>query len=84
MVRGLLLILDYNYHGSASTAEKNKVLFTSKLSESSVALDNLHGQMNSLSLRLESSQETIRIRKLNPIVLKFNKLGIQYGCILWL
>ncbi|KVH98555.1 hypothetical protein Ccrd_023220 [Cynara cardunculus var. scolymus] len=43
-------------------AEKDKVLFTNKLSETSVALDNLHGQLNSLSLRLESSQETIRTR----------------------
>ncbi|XP_035837937.1 synaptonemal complex protein 2 isoform X1 [Helianthus annuus] len=43
-------------------AEKDKVFFENKLSETSVALDNLNGQMKSLSLRLESSEETVRTR----------------------
>ncbi|PWA96653.1 myosin heavy chain-related protein [Artemisia annua] len=41
-------------------AENDKVFFTNKLSETSAELDNLHGQMKSLSLRVESSEETIR------------------------
>ncbi|KAI3729745.1 hypothetical protein L6452_18410 [Arctium lappa] len=53
-------------------AEKDKVLFTNKLSETSVALDNLHEQMNSLSLRLESSQETIKKRDI-----ELKELGID-------
>ncbi|CDP01053.1 unnamed protein product [Coffea canephora] len=44
-------------------AEKDKVYFEDKLSASSVALDNLHEQMKSLSLRLESSEEAVRTRE---------------------
>ncbi|KAL4559017.1 hypothetical protein LXL04_031149 [Taraxacum kok-saghyz] len=44
-------------------AEKDKGFFANKLSETSSALDNLHGQMKSLSLKLESSEETIRNRE---------------------
>ncbi|KAJ9561068.1 hypothetical protein OSB04_006228 [Centaurea solstitialis] len=43
-------------------AEKDKVLSTNKLSETSVALEDLHGQLISLSQRLKSSQETITSR----------------------
>ncbi|KAI3513699.1 hypothetical protein L1887_21038 [Cichorium endivia] len=44
-------------------AEKDKAFFANKLSETSIALDNLHGQMKSLSLRLESSEQTIKNRE---------------------
>ncbi|XP_071698726.1 synaptonemal complex protein 1-like [Rutidosis leptorrhynchoides] len=43
-------------------AEKDKVFFSNKFSDTSVALDNLNSQMKSLSLRLESSEDTIRNR----------------------
>ncbi|KAL4577325.1 hypothetical protein LXL04_013433 [Taraxacum kok-saghyz] len=46
-----------------STAEKEEDFFTNKLFETSSALDNLHGQMKSLSVKLESSEETIRNRE---------------------
>ncbi|XP_075496834.1 LOW QUALITY PROTEIN: synaptonemal complex protein 1-like [Primulina tabacum] len=43
-------------------AEKDKAYFEDKLSETSVALDKLHEQMKSMSSRLESSEETVKIR----------------------
>ncbi|KZV35122.1 Myosin heavy chain-related protein [Dorcoceras hygrometricum] len=43
-------------------AEKDKAYFEDKLSETSVALDKLHEQMKSMSLRLDSSEETVKIR----------------------
>ncbi|KAI3685322.1 hypothetical protein L6452_34564 [Arctium lappa] len=58
-------------------AEKDKVLFTNKLSETSVALDNLHEQMNSLSLSLESSQETIKKRDIELKELGIDKENVE-------
>ncbi|KAF5740229.1 Myosin heavy chain-related protein [Tripterygium wilfordii] len=43
-------------------AEKDKGFFEGKLSESSVAVDSLSLQMNNLSLKLGSAEETIRTR----------------------
>ncbi|XP_059631354.1 synaptonemal complex protein 1-like [Cornus florida] len=44
-------------------AAKDKAFFEDKLSTSSMALDNLHHQMKSMSLKLESSEETVRNRE---------------------
>ena len=52
------------YSISTSTAEKDKEFFNDKMSTSASALDNLHDQMKTLSLRLESSEETVRNCKL--------------------
>ncbi|XP_034675852.1 synaptonemal complex protein 1-like isoform X1 [Vitis riparia] len=41
-------------------AEKDKELFEDKLSASSVAFDGLNDQMNGLSLKLESAEESIK------------------------
>ncbi|CAK9154261.1 unnamed protein product [Ilex paraguariensis] len=49
--------------GQVQDAEKDKACFEDKLSGTSVALDNLHDQMKCLSLRLESSEETVRNRE---------------------
>ncbi|KAA8538084.1 hypothetical protein F0562_027692 [Nyssa sinensis] len=49
--------------GQVQDAEKDKAFFEDKLSVSSTALDNLHDQMKSMSLRLESSEETVRNRE---------------------
>ncbi|KAL3504738.1 hypothetical protein ACH5RR_034579 [Cinchona calisaya] len=49
--------------GQVQDAEKDKIFFEDKLSASQVAFDNLHEQMKSLSLRLESSEETVRTRE---------------------
>ncbi|KAL6962733.1 hypothetical protein U1Q18_037689 [Sarracenia purpurea var. burkii] len=46
--------------GQVHDAEKDKELFEHKLSARASALDNLHDQMKALSLRLESSEETVR------------------------
>ncbi|KAL4591609.1 hypothetical protein LXL04_004578 [Taraxacum kok-saghyz] len=46
-----------------STDEKEEDFFANKLFETSSALDNLHGQMKSMSVKLESSEETIRNRE---------------------
>ncbi|XP_073122537.1 synaptonemal complex protein 1-like isoform X3 [Henckelia pumila] len=43
-------------------AEKDKAYFEDKLSETSVALDKLHEQMMSMSSRLDSSEEMVKIR----------------------
>ncbi|KAI8008820.1 Synaptonemal complex protein 2 [Camellia lanceoleosa] len=40
-------------------SEKDKEFFEDKLSSSAAALDNLHNQMKMLSLRFESSEETV-------------------------
>ncbi|KAI7754979.1 hypothetical protein M8C21_016343, partial [Ambrosia artemisiifolia] len=58
-------------------AEKDKVLFENKLSETSVALDNLNGQMKSLSLRLESSEETVRTRDKELKELSIDKDNVE-------
>ena len=42
------------------TAEKDKEFFEGKLSANEKALDDLNQQMNGLSLKLESAEETIR------------------------
>ncbi|KAM7482156.1 hypothetical protein LguiB_006739 [Lonicera macranthoides] len=49
--------------GQVQNAEKDKEFFENKFSATSVALDSFNDQMKSLSLRLESSEETIRNRK---------------------
>ncbi|XP_058217863.1 synaptonemal complex protein 1-like isoform X2 [Rhododendron vialii] len=41
-------------------AEKDKEFFEDKLSSSASAIDNLHDQMKTLSLKLECSEETVR------------------------
>ncbi|PSR99884.1 Synaptonemal complex protein [Actinidia chinensis var. chinensis] len=46
--------------GQVHDAEKDKEFFNDKMSISASALDNLHDQMKTLSLRLESSEETVR------------------------
>ncbi|GFY85831.1 myosin heavy chain-related protein [Actinidia rufa] len=46
--------------GQVHDAEKDKEFFNDKMSTSASALDNLHDQMKTLSLRLESSEETVR------------------------
>ncbi|KAK4742088.1 hypothetical protein SAY87_000089 [Trapa incisa] len=48
--------------GQVQDAEKDKEFFKDKISTSSAALDILNGQMNELSLKLESAEEAIRIR----------------------
>ncbi|THG12677.1 hypothetical protein TEA_026804 [Camellia sinensis var. sinensis] len=45
--------------GQVHDAEKDKEFFEDKLSSSAAALDNLHDQMKTLSLRFESSEETV-------------------------
>ncbi|KAG8378313.1 hypothetical protein BUALT_Bualt08G0124400 [Buddleja alternifolia] len=44
-------------------AEKDKAFFEDKLSATSVALDKLHESMKSMSLKLDSSEETIKNRE---------------------
>lgn len=56
-------ILCYINRASSFSAEKDKQVFEEKLSASSLALDNLHGHLKSLSSRLESSEENTRDRK---------------------
>ncbi|XP_057490889.1 synaptonemal complex protein 1-like isoform X1 [Actinidia eriantha] len=46
--------------GQVHDAEKDKEFFNDKMSTSASALDNLHDQMKTLSLRLESSEENVR------------------------
>ncbi|XP_028112615.1 synaptonemal complex protein 1-like [Camellia sinensis] len=52
------LLLDH-YSTSALPAEKDKEFFEDKLSSSATALDNLHNQMKTSSLRFESSEEIV-------------------------
>lgn len=47
-----------------STAEKDKASFEDRQSAISVVVDNLQDDLKSLSLRLESSEETVRNCKL--------------------
>ncbi|KAI8538602.1 hypothetical protein RHMOL_Rhmol09G0117200 [Rhododendron molle] len=47
-----------------STVDKDKEFFEDKLLSSALAIDNLHDQMKTLSLKLESSEETVRNGKL--------------------
>lgn len=47
-----------------STAEKDKASFEDRRSATSVVIDNLQDNMKALSLRLESSEETVRNCKL--------------------
>ncbi|KAH7865402.1 hypothetical protein Vadar_006149 [Vaccinium darrowii] len=49
--------------GQVHDAEKDKKFFEDKLSSSASALDNLHVQMQTLSLKLETSEETVRNRE---------------------
>ncbi|PWA51978.1 hypothetical protein CTI12_AA457030 [Artemisia annua] len=55
-LNGLLDSLNMDVEG------RSGILKRSSSSETSAELDNLHGQMKSLSLRVESSEETIRNR----------------------
>ena len=54
----------------ADIAEKDKETLENKLSASSEALDSLNKQMDGLSLKLDSAQETISTRKFFFISLK--------------
>ncbi|XP_073304796.1 synaptonemal complex protein 1-like [Primulina huaijiensis] len=54
-------------------AEKDKAYFEDKLSETSVSLDKLHEQMKSMSLRLDSSEETVKIRGQELVQLRLAK-----------
>lgn len=51
--------------GQIHDAEKDKEFFEDKLSSSAAALDNLHDQIKKLSLRFESSEETVGNCKLS-------------------
>lgn len=52
-------------------AEKDKETLENKLSASSEALESLNKQMDGLSLKLDSTQETIKSRKLFLLALNF-------------
>ncbi|KAL3514142.1 hypothetical protein ACH5RR_026859 [Cinchona calisaya] len=67
--------------GQVQAAEKDKIFFEDKLSTSSVALDNLHEQMNSLSLRLEYSEETVRTREKELRELRAEKEAVEKSLI---
>lgn len=54
-------------------AEKDKEKLESKLSASSEALESLNEQMNGLSLKLDSTEETIKARKFFLLVLNLVK-----------
>ncbi|KAJ6337542.1 hypothetical protein OIU76_007257 [Salix suchowensis] len=49
--------------GQVQDAEKDKEFFEGKLSASSNSIDNLNQQLNDLSLKLGSAEETIRTRE---------------------
>ncbi|KAI8538607.1 hypothetical protein RHMOL_Rhmol09G0117200 [Rhododendron molle] len=44
----------------SASVDKDKEFFEDKLLSSALAIDNLHDQMKTLSLKLESSEETVR------------------------
>lgn len=54
-------------------AEKDKEKLENKLSASSEALESLNEQMSGLSLKLDSTEETIRARKFFLLVLNLVK-----------
>lgn len=54
-------------------AEKDKEKLENKLSASSEALESLNEQMNGLSLKLDSTEETIKARKFFLLVLNLVK-----------
>lgn len=58
--------------GVVQDAEKDKASFEERQSATSVVIDNLQDNMKSLSLRLESSEETVRNCKR-----ELNELGIE-------
>ncbi|KAJ1381593.1 Synaptonemal complex protein 1, partial [Sesbania bispinosa] len=57
--------------GLVQDAEKDKDTLQNKLSASSEALDSLNKQMDGLSLKLDSAQETINTRDNELVKLKF-------------
>ncbi|KAF2299690.1 hypothetical protein GH714_002460 [Hevea brasiliensis] len=59
--------------GQVQGAEKDKEFFEGKLSASSNAIENLNQQMNELSLKLDSAEETIRTQKQELEELKIEK-----------
>ncbi|KAL4604126.1 hypothetical protein ACB092_10G170500 [Castanea dentata] len=59
--------------GQVQDAEKDKEFFEEKLSTSSIALDELNQQMRDLSLKLESTEETLGIRGKELEQLKMEK-----------
>ncbi|KAJ9166594.1 hypothetical protein P3X46_021320 [Hevea brasiliensis] len=59
--------------GQVQGAEKDKEFFEGKLSTSSNAIENLNQQMNELSLKLDSAEETIRTQKQELEELKIEK-----------
>ena len=54
-------------------AEKDKEKLESKLSASSEALESLNEQMNGLSLKLDSTEETIKARMFFLLILNLVK-----------
>jgi synaptonemal complex protein 1 len=54
-------------------AEKDKETLENKLSASSEALESLNKQMEGLSLKLNSAQETISTREFFLLVLHFSQ-----------
>ncbi|XP_059279772.1 synaptonemal complex protein 1-like [Lycium ferocissimum] len=62
--------------GVVQNAEKDKASFEDRQSASSVVIDNLQDNMKALSLRLESSEETVRkcTRELNELANEKEKM----------
>ncbi|KAH6832849.1 hypothetical protein C2S53_014360 [Perilla frutescens var. hirtella] len=58
-------------------AEKDKAYFEDKLSATSVTLNELHQNMKSTSLKLESSEETIRTRERELMELGLEKRNLE-------
>ncbi|XP_042476952.1 synaptonemal complex protein 1-like isoform X2 [Macadamia integrifolia] len=67
--------------GQVRDAEQHKKLFEEKLSASSKAFESLHLQMNDLSVKLESSEQTIRNREQELMELRIDKEEMEktYG-----
>lgn len=51
------------FRSLTSTAEKDKAYFEDKLSATSVTLNEFHENLKSMSLKLDSSEQTIRTRE---------------------
>ncbi|CAI9092678.1 OLC1v1027990C1 [Oldenlandia corymbosa var. corymbosa] len=58
-------------------AEKHNLAFEERLSASSASIDDLHEQMNSVSLRLKASDETVKTREKELRELQAEKLNIE-------
>lgn len=64
-------------------AEKDKETLENKLSASSEALESLNRQMDGLSLKLDSTQETIKSRKLFLLALNFIQKVDLKSLLVW-